>query len=291
MSGFTGLRPPATIQARNRAAALAAEQKREQACVRGPAPWKCSGLLLIPLLLVLSACTPSTPQPGTSGQTTAQATSTSTAAAPASPAASATVPADSDETAPPQSGDKVISSTITHDWSWPGQGSPFRTAHEHAVPIAPPPAAPLPTLYTIGAGQHPSDTPPFDQLSFRFNGGFPSYDIQFVPELLADGSDLPVPLPGTGSILKVVFRGAQAHTADGTASSIKSSPGPSIGYKALTSYAPAGDFEGVLSYGIGVGRQMGTVPETKVRVYEVEKIEQGQHLYVVAIQLDATAWK
>jgi hypothetical protein len=47
----------------------------------------------------------------------------------------------------------------------------------------------------------------------------------------------------------------------------------------------------VLSYGLGVGRAMATVPETKVRVYEVEKIQQGQHLYVVAIQLDSTAWK
>ena len=36
---------------------------------------------------------------------------------------------------------------------------------------------------------------------------------------------------------------------------------------------------------------MEPVPETKVRVYEVEKIEQGQHLYVVAVQLDATSWK
>jgi hypothetical protein len=33
------------------------------------------------------------------------------------------------------------------------------------------------------------------------------------------------------------------------------------------------------------------VPETKVRVYEVEKIERGQHLYVVAVQLDASYWK
>jgi hypothetical protein len=98
-------------------------------------------------------------------------------------------------------------------------------------------------------------------------------------------------MPGTGSILKVTFRGAQAHTADGTASTVTSAPAPAIGYKALTSYAPAGDFEGVLTYGIGVGRPMNPVPETKVRVYEVEKIEQGQHLYVVAIQLDATAWK
>ena len=201
------------------------------------------------------------------------------------------MPADSDETAPPLSGDTVISSTITHDWSWPGQGTPFRTAHQNPVPIAPPPAAPLPALYTIGAGRHPSDSPPYDQLSFRFVGGFPSYDVEFVPELLADGSGLPVPLPGSGSILKVAFHGAQAHTADGTASSIKSSPAPSIGYPALTGYAPAGDFEGVLTFGIGVGRPMGSVPQTKVRVYEVEKIEQGQHLYVVAVQLDSTAWK
>lgn len=251
-----------------------------------------AGLGTLTLLLVLSACTPSAPQPGASSPTaSATSSATATSPAPGSPPASATVPADSDETAPPQSGDTVISSTITHDWSWPGQGTSFHTDHQNAVPIAPPPAAPLPTLYSIGAGQHPSDAPPYDQLSFRFNGGFPSYDVGFVPALLADGSGLPIPLPGSGSILKVVFHGAQAHTADGTGSTIKNSPAPAIGYKALTSFAPAGDFEGVLSYGIGVGRPVGTVPQTKVRVYEVEKIEQGQHLYVVAVQLDAAAWK
>ncbi|WP_427129575.1 AMIN-like domain-containing (lipo)protein [Pseudarthrobacter sp. S9] len=248
-----------------------------------------AGLGTLALLLVLSACTPSAPQPGASSQATATATATVTVSA--SPSASVAVPADSDETAPPQPGDKVISSTITHDWSWPGPSAPFQTAHQNPVPIAPPPAAPLPTLYAIGAGQHPSDTPPYDQLSFRFTGGFPSYDVEVVPELVADASGLPIPMPGTGSILEVTFRGAQAHAADGTASSVKSAPAPSIGSKALTSYAPAGDFEGVVSYGIGVGRPMGTVPETKVRVYEVEKIEQGQHLYVVAIQLEATAWQ
>lgn len=251
-----------------------------------------AGVGTLALLLVLSACTPSTPQPGASSPTASAVPSASaTSPATGSSSVSATVPADSDETAPPQSGDTVISSTITHDWSWPGQGTPFHTDHQNPVPIAPPPAAPLPALYSIGAGQHPSGAPPYDQLSFRFNGGFPSYDVEFVPELLADGSGLPIPLPGSGSILKVVFHGAQAHTADGTASTIKSSPAPAIGYKALTSFAAAGDFEGVLSYGIGVGRPVGTVPQTKVRVYEVEKIEQGQHLYVVAVQIDATAWK
>ncbi|MDN4645935.1 AMIN-like domain-containing (lipo)protein [Arthrobacter sp. PsM3] len=257
-----------------------------------------AGVGVLALLLALTACSPSTPQPGGTSQSAASsgapppAPATSTAAtSTAAPSASATVPADSDETAPPQSGDKVISSTVALDWTWPGPGQPFEATHTNPVPLPPPAAAPLPTLYAIGAGMHPADTPPYDQLSFRFQGGFPSYNVEFVPELLADASGLPVPMPGTGAILRVVFHGAQAHTADGTASTITSAPAPSIGYPALTSYAPAGDFEGVLTYGIGVGRPMGTVPQTKVRVYEVEKIEGGQHLYVVAIQLDASSWK
>lgn len=247
-----------------------------------------TGVGLLALLLVLVACSPSTPQPGgTSQPATSPAPATTTAA----PSPAATVPADSDETAPPQAGDRVISARIALDWTWPGPGQPFKATHENPVPISPPPAAPLPTLSAIGSGRHPAETPPYDQLSFRFQGGFPGYDIEFVPELLADGSGMPIPLPGTGAILRVVFRGAQAHTADGTASTITSAPAPSIGYPAVTSYAPAGDFEGVLSYGIGVGRPVEAVPETKVRVYEVEKIERGQHLYVVAVQLDATSWK
>ncbi|HSO92317.1 MAG TPA: hypothetical protein VLR70_14320 [Arthrobacter sp.] len=257
-----------------------------------------TGLGMLALLLALTACTPSTPQPGVTSPSAATATATAPATSTpvpatstAAPSASATAPADSDETAPPHSGDRVISSRITHDWAWPGPGRPFRTTHEYPVPLAPPPAEPLPALYAIGAWSHPAETPPFDQMSFRFTGAFPGYDIEFVPELFADASGLPVPMPGTGAILKVVFRDAQAHTADGTASTITRQPGPAIGYPALTSYTRTGDFEGVLSYGIGVGRPRDTIPETRVRVYEVEKIERGQRVYVIAVQLDATSWK
>lgn len=252
-----------------------------------------AGVGMLALLLALAACTPSTPQTGGTGQPAASPTASSTAPAmsTAAPSASATVPADSDETEPPHSGDKVISSRIALDWTWPGPGSPFKATHENPVPISPPPAAPLPALYAIGAGMHPAEAPPYDQMSFRFQGGFPGYDIEFVSELIADGSGQPVPMSGTGAILRVVFHGAQAHTADGTASTITHAPALALGFPALTSYAPAGDFEGVLSYGLGVGRPRDTVPETKVRVYEVEKIEAGQHLYVVAVQLDASYWK
>ena len=260
-----------------------------------------TGVGMLALLLALTACTPPAPQsggtspPAATSTAPALATSTASPSAPApstaAPSASATVPPDTDETAPPPTGVRVISSRIVQDWTWPGPGQPSRITHEYSVPIAPPPAEPMPVLYAIGAGRHPGETPPYDQMSFRFLGGFPSYEIEFVPELLADASGLPVPMPGTGAILKVVFRDAQAHTADGTASTITRQPSPAIGYPALTSYAPAGDFEGVLSYGIGVGRPMDPVPETKVRVWEVEKIERGQHVYVVAVQLDATYWK
>jgi hypothetical protein len=259
-------------------------------------------MLLIPTLLVptlaLTACAPWELFPGDSASPTATGTATASptptpAPAPTpTPTSTGTSPSTPppDEANPPQAGDRVISSRITQDWTWPGPDQPIRVTHDNPVPIAPPPAPPVPYLYTIGAGAHPSDTPPYDQMSFRFKGGFPGYELTFVPELVGDASGLPIPLPGTGSILRVVFTVAQAHTEQGEPS-IVSAPPSVIGFDAITRYSPAGDFEGYVTYGIGVGRPMDTVAQTPVRVYEVEKIEQGEHLYVVAIQLDSTMWR
>ncbi len=259
------------------------------------------------VLLSLSACTGAPQQPGagaaTGGATeTAPSGSTETAGPTESPGSTDTggatatstaapaAPAEWDETAPPLPGDSVISANVTHGWAWPGPGTAFRTARTNPVPIAPPPAAPLPTLVGIGSGQHPANTPPYDQMSFRFEGGFPGYDVEVVPTLVSDGSGEAIALPNAGSIVKVTFRGAQAHSADGTAGSVTYAPPPAIGYVALTSYAPAGDFEGVVSFGLGIGRPLDAVPETRVRVVEVEKVEQGKRLYVVALQFDRTGW-
>ena len=98
-------------------------------------------------------------------------------------------------------------------------------------------------------------------------------------------------MPGAGAILSVVFQGTDAHTPDGSASTITGPPAGNDRLQGLDELLHAGDFEGVVSYGIGVGRPGEPVPETRVRVYEVEKIEQGQHLYVVAVQLDTTFWQ
>jgi hypothetical protein len=57
----------------------------------------------------------------------------------------------------------------------------------------------------------------------------------------------------------------------------------------MTDFAQAGDFEGVLSYGIGVTRSvLHSNPQTLVRAYEVETVTAaGQHRYVVAIDINA----
>ena len=255
-------------------------------------------MLLVPLLLIptlaVSACAPWAFLPGESAPPSA--TGTPTGSAPATPVPSPTSTGTSpstpppDETSPPQAGDRVISSRVTQNWTLPGPDQPITVTHDNPLPIAPPPEPPLPYLYTIGVGAHSSDAPPYDQMSFRFKGGFPGYELRFVPERGADASGLPIPMPGTNGILRVVFNVAQAHTERGE-SSVVSAPPAVIGFDAITRYAPAGDFEGYVTYGIGIGRPMDTVPRTQVRVYEVEKIEQGEHLYVVAIQIDSTVWR
>ncbi len=62
------------------------------------------------------------------------------------------------------------------------------------------------------------------------------------------------------------------------------SPRPThVGYKAIAGYAQAGDFEGVITYGVGSFR---TVPNSnvqpKVRVFEVSKAD---GLYIVAVDI------
>jgi hypothetical protein len=91
-------------------------------------------------------------------------------------------------------------------------------------------------------------------------------------------------------VLEIVFTQAQAHTADGTRSSIISRPAPGIGYERMTDYAQGGDFEGVLTYGIGVTSPVAhSNPQFPVRAYELETVTaSGQHLYTVAIDIDAS---
>lgn len=180
--------------------------------------------------------------------------------------------------------ERVIFSRVSYPWHWPNDvNRPGRIGHAYSVP-------PVPRLIAIAAGDHPGDPGerPYNRMSFTFTTAFPSYQFRFVNTLVSDPSGRPVPLQGNG-MLEVTFRQAQAHTSSGRSSVVTQPPGY-LGYNRMVASAPAGDFEGVLTYGIGIASPVPhSNPQFPVRAIEVEKVSpQGQHLYIVAIDVAAS---
>jgi len=230
----------------------------------------------------LAACGHTAPPPGSAAPTPSASGHVTTAPAPAVEPPATPVPgARPPATAPT---DKVISSRVSYPWHWPNDaGSPGSVGHSAKVP-------PVPKLVAISAGDHPlgpGESYPYNRLSFAFTHGFPSYHFKFGDTLVSDPSGRAIPLAGKG-VLHVTFNQAQAHTASG-GPSIVSQPPERLGFSRMVAWAPAGDFEGVLSYGIGVDWPAPHAnPQFPVRAVEVEKVtSQGQHLYIVAFDINA----
>lgn len=107
----------------------------------------------------------------------------------------------------------------------------------------------LPLLVAVRSAHHPG----FDRITFEFRGPRPSHRIGYVSQLVQDGSGKPVNLAG-GAAINVVFQGANAHDSAGhaTVSPLHFRPGlPSLKEVALI-----GDFEGVVTYGLGVDHEV-----------------------------------
>ena len=239
-----------------------------------------TSVLAAALLAVLTACGGHGGRPAAGSS---PASSISGRPATSSPAAAPSQP--SPGTASPAPPARVLVSRLAYPWHWPNDvTAPGRVTHALAVP-------PVPELIQISVGSHPggSGERPFNRMSFTFTTAFPSYRFQFASQLVSDPGGQAIPLSGQG-VLEIVFTQAQAHTADGTRSSVISQPAWSIGYQRMTSYAQAGDFEGVLSYGIGIHWPVEhSNPQFPVRAYEVETVTaSGQHRYTVAIDIDAS---
>jgi hypothetical protein len=104
-------------------------------------------------------------------------------------------------------------------------------------------------LFAIATGCHPT----FDRFVIRARLAKPGYDVRYVNKVIADGSGATVHLLGSKRI-HVVIHDARAHTSGGTALL------PSV----LTPLCPnlrqvkdAGDFEGVVSFGLGLRKKTG----------------------------------
>jgi hypothetical protein len=104
-------------------------------------------------------------------------------------------------------------------------------------------------LYRLTAACHAT----FDRLVIRARFGTPGYDVRYVARIVHDPSGNTVSLPGAAKI-HVVMRPARGHTSGGAPLL------PSV----VTPHCPnllqvksAGDFEGVVSLGLGIRHKTG----------------------------------
>jgi hypothetical protein len=107
------------------------------------------------------------------------------------------------------------------------------------------------TLVALRAAHHPEMFPTYDRVVFEFADTLPQFRIEYVSELISDGSGLPVPIGGR-SILLVQFTPAQAHSNTGQATAAaRMKPKLPIVKEIVCS----GDFEAVVTYGIGLAKK------------------------------------
>ena len=104
------------------------------------------------------------------------------------------------------------------------------------------------TLVAIRGAHHPETTPKYDRVVFEFKGPVPQIEIKYVKELIEDGSGFPVVIKGS-AILAVRFTPAQAHTSLGQPSAPKR---VALTLPLVKEVVDAGDFEAVVTYGVGV---------------------------------------
>jgi hypothetical protein len=107
-------------------------------------------------------------------------------------------------------------------------------------------AATTPLLVDVRVGGHTT----FDRVVFEFTGARPGHRVRYVPQVFADGTGDPVSLDGR-AFIEAVLQPAAAHDDDGN----PTLPGPLpriVNTAALRDIAAAGDFEAVVTWGIGV---------------------------------------
>jgi hypothetical protein len=101
-------------------------------------------------------------------------------------------------------------------------------------------------LTAIRTGAHPG----FDRVVFEFSGGVPGYHAEYVAEVRGDASGKVVPLAGQ-AFLHLVFHPSSAYQTYHGQAVLRP------GLPALLQVSAAGDFEGYLSFGLGLNRRVG----------------------------------
>jgi hypothetical protein len=236
-------------------------------------------IMLLGACVALGACGPSTstgPSPSSSRSLPSSSPSSATFSAGSAPASSS-----SSAGAQTEAASAVVSYQVSYNWGVPS--TTVEIKHTTTPPIAPPPAPPLPYLVGIYAADHPEGAPAYQRISFYFRGAFPGYRFSYVPSVLSDGRGEPIPLQGN-AFLRLAFVGAQAH-GDSGSSTITASPPSSLGYSALKSYGFGGDFEGYVTYGLGIQVAPNSDQARQIRTGELKKSD-GSSGYFYVVHVD-----
>ena len=150
---------------------------------------------------------------------------------PAGPSGAARSPAPASSSATPQT-----AATLSPDAQ---QASPARACQQPGT-----------YLTAVRTGQHAG----YDRVVFQFSGGLPAVTAERVKAVYADPKGTKISLPGR-SYLHVVFRGASANCPQ---PAHRTWTGPAVltpRYPQLLAVKAAGDFEGYLSFGLGLAAQ------------------------------------
>ncbi|WP_238006061.1 hypothetical protein KZZ52_52055 [Dactylosporangium sp. AC04546] len=217
-------------------------------------------LTLLAATALLAACTTNDPTTASSAPaappaSTAQDTPSTTSTAPAAPATN-------DKPADTPADDPGLA--IRYNWGVPTEE--VTVADRVSVP-------PVPVLVEVKAGDHTADG--YERVTFAFRGAnFPGYRFHYVKQVVQDGSGDPVHLPGRG-YFQIVFNPASAHDDAGKATVPIGLQRP--GFRQLSGYQLAGDYEAYVTYGFGFAAS-----RPQVRIGERKRPD---GTYVVAVDV------
>lgn len=107
-------------------------------------------------------------------------------------------------------------------------------------------------LTAVRTGQHSG----YDRVTFQFSGKVPAYTVEHAKAVYNDPRGDQVPLAGQ-SYLRVVFHGTSAVSQQPLRQAYTGPPVFTPYYPQLLTVAKAGDFEGVLSFGLGLAAPSG----------------------------------
>jgi hypothetical protein len=221
---------------------------------------------LIAVLLVLAAgCAPA----GGAGAGSPAAPASGSPAAPAS-GSSTPGPAANASTSVPAASSESSGYRVIYPWGVPSTLVPV--SHSVRVP-------PLRFLTEMRFGDHPGEDPPYTRVTFAFRDGLPTYRFGYVRAVEGEATGDPVAVPGN-AVLRVTFLDATTTDGDGHATD---RPREGQGYPTVRGYGFAGDFEGHVTFGLGIQVAPGSDQALPIRVSESVRPD-GTHVVSVDVR-------